>query len=479
MASSLKNPLLRPLLVVAAVSVPALLNSALSATPQASPADPPSVADEMLDTPDIVPEAVPEPPLPVTAPVAEPTPEPVQAQDSAVKLQALAQGAYTPPIGPEPGIGLASDIPNLMAPFSEISAFSLGHTVPGSKWRLFPHFSVTGIFDDNVYLSSDNKVSDFYFALSPGLGATYGSDDSTLRFQADYTASFLVFMKESSQDTVDQNAAVHVTYALPKLTLGLTLSFQSLNGASVDVGDRVRRQIFYIGVTSNYVLDEKFSFDFNVDDTGADYHDLNDSNEARIQTWLNYQATGKTNVGLGLTLGDLSVQNATNQTYEQLLARVKYDATGKLSLYASGGVELRQADTEKVSPVFAIGAVYSPTATTTISLDFHERIYPSAALDGQDYRATGFMLTVTQQLRQNLSAILTAGYENTKYFAVDEDIFSDRVDHYTYVRVGPDWQVRPWWHLGAFYEFSRNASSGEDSRSFTRNRVGLQANFAF
>jgi hypothetical protein len=488
--------------LLVAVAAPGLGVAILAAQPEAGASGTPSsvgastvsapVSDSDGDNPDAdvlsTPDIIPPPVAPVTSELAPELPpqveeEPDQAVIDAAKerqrLRSLAEAAYTGAAQTDLATSPVSDVPSLMAPFSEISSFSLGHTVPGSKWRLFPHFSVSGIFDDNIYLSSDDKVSDFYFALSPGLGAVYGTDDSPLKIRFDYTASFLVFMKESSQDTVDQNAAMRISYALPKLTLGLNLGFQSLNGASIDVGDRVRRQIYYVGITSNYVLDEKFSVDLNADETIADYHGLYDSNESRVQTFLNYQATGKLNIGVGATFGYLDVQSGPGQTYEQLLGRLTYDATGKLVLFANGGVEYRQSDIDTVSPVFSIGAAYSPTATTTITADIHERVYGSAAIEGADYRAIGFLVSVTQQLRYDLSGILSVGYENAAYFAVEKGVIADRTDHFVYTRVGPDWQVRPWWHLGAFYEFSRNASSGYDSRPFTRNRVGIQANFAF
>jgi len=374
---------------------------------------------------------------------------------------------------------MVADIPQTAAPFGEVTDYSLGLTGPGSKWRLRPRFSITGIFDDNIYLSSNNKVSDFYFAISPGATLSYGPEESALKVRADYTASFLVFTKESSQDTVDQNAVARISYAMSKLTLGLNLGIQSLSGASIDVGDRVRRQVYYVGVMSNYVLDEKFSVDLNGDETLADYHGYLDSNETRIQSWLNYQAAGKLRVSLGSTVGFLDVQDGSGQTYEQLLGRVNYDATGKLVVYASGGVDLRQSDTTNVSPVFSIGAAYSPYATTTITLDIHERIYGSAALVGQDYRATGMFVTLNQQLRPSLSMFLSLGYENASYFAVQDGIAANRRDNYYFARVGPEWRVKPWCNLSSFYEFSKNDSTGIGSRSFTRNRVGVQANFSF
>jgi outer membrane protein assembly factor BamA len=140
---------------------------------------------------------------------------------------------------------------------------------------------------------------------------------------------------------------------------------------------------------------------------------------------------------------------------------------------------VQQSDVTDVFPVFAIGAAYSPFAKTTITVELHERIYGSAALEGQDYRATGFMVGLNQELWENISAFLNVGYENADYFAVKKGIAADRVDHYVYVRVGPDWQVRPWWHLSSFYEFSNNDSYGIGNRPFTRNRVGIQANFEF
>ena len=80
---------------------------------------------------------------------------------------------------------------------------------------------------------------------------------------------------------------------------------------------------------------------------------------------------------------------------------------------------------------------------------------------------------------ETIMMFLSLGYENASYFAVQDGIAANRRDNYYFARVGPEWRVKPWCNLSSFYEFSKNDSTGIGSRSFTRNRVGVQANFSF
>lgn len=413
------------------------------------------------------------------SPMAQASVEPVDQQKEFFRLRALlAQNSFSrnqqeiiSPIIPE--------VPQVATPLEEITALTLPLTAWNSKIVLHPHLSFTGVFDDNINLSSSNKESDFIFAVSPGVGLMLGDEQSPLLIVGDYTPSFLLFANHDSQNTFDQTGMADIRYVFTKLTLGLHLTGESVTGGSTDVGDRVRRTVGYAGLRANYVMNEKFSFDADIEGSGANYNGLLGSTEARIRGWLNYQATGKISLGVGSTFGTLDVQGGSTQTYEEALARVSYDATGKLVLNASGGVDIRQADSSSVNPVFGIGVVYAPFATTTITMDIYERIYGSAALVRENYTSTGITTGIRQQLQQNLFMAITTGYVWSNYYAVAQNVNATRVDNVYFVRVGPEWQITRWCNSALFYEFSDDSSSGNGSRSFSRNRVGVQANFAF
>lgn len=365
---------------------------------------------------------------------------------------------------------------------TEITSFSERGTSVTSKWKISPHFTASAVYDDNVFLRGRNKKSDFIFTLSPGIGLRIGSPGSQLHLLADYTLGVELFAGQSSRDSFNQNAVLDATWHFSKLTIGTHLGYLSVTGGSLDVGDRVRRDVLYAGITSEYLLDDKFSVELNADETWAGYRKLLDSNEIRAQLFLNYQLSEKLKLGIGGTYGKVDVQDGSDQNYEQALVHAIYKPTEKLALTANAGCEFRQftggvGDT--ATPVFSFGAVYRPFERTSISLDAHRRIYASAALVNQDYVATGFTATIRERLTQTFSVSLAGGYENTDYRRTSEGVSATRNDNYLFLRPAVDWAVRDWLSVGIFHEFSRNASHGEGARSFTRNRIGVIASIYF
>ena len=88
--------------------------------------------------------------------------------------------------------------------------------------------------------------------------------------------------------------------------------------------------------------------------------------------YLYYNWLPKVTVGIGGTAGyDWVDDPTTNQTFEQINARLNYEVTAKVGLYASGGVEFRQFNGNRdtyTTPVFEIGSTYHPFEGTTITL---------------------------------------------------------------------------------------------------------------
>lgn len=353
----------------------------------------------------------------------------------------------------------------------------------GGKW-FHLGLSVSSVFDDNIRLagSGQSKDSDLLTFVGGSISTHFGDPDANLYITAGYTAGGTFVLSDSSQDSFDQSASLDLRWSFPKLTVGLHLRFEDITGGSSDAGDRVRRGIFYAGVTASYPLGEKFSLDVDSDVTYSGYRNLLDSTETRVQGFINYQAFPKISFGLGAQFGWLDVDSGGTQHYEQALARVTYEATAKLSFNANAGAEFRQfagSEGDSTTPVFSVGAVYKPFERTTVSLDARRRIYGSAALEGQNYVSTGLVLSFRQQLTTSISASVAAGYEYSEYQASRRGVLANRKDDYYFARVGADWAARDWCTLGVFCERDQNDSGGRGSRSFSRDRVGVQMSLAF
>ena len=162
-------------------------------------------------------------------------------------------------------------------------------------------------------------------------------------------------------------------------------------------------------------------------------------------------------------------------------ARLNYEVTAKVGLYASGGVEFRQFEGNRSTydtPVFEVGATYHPFADTNLSLAAGRRIYNSGFLANQDFADTYFTARLQQRLFRRLYFGLGAGYENSDYFAADRDVSATRNDDYWFIEPSVDVLITRWLSAGVYY-LHREDISNEDFFSFDDNQVGVRATVRF
>jgi len=396
----------------------------------------------------------------------------------------------------------------------------------GKQWGLNYGVSFGATFDDNVTLSNTNQKSDVILTGGATVALRLGTDATNFFLTGVYGISYGSYLNGADDPVLGHSLGLRATYRFTKLTLGLNVSMSYGAGGTVDTGMRTNRDSYFANLSASYAYSEKVSFELAMSGTSLGYENLLSSRDTRINAAVDYTLTPKLRVGLGAAYGitkadEGSVQQPevpqTNdrvvvlvnqngeilgafrvdggdernrasvkkrgggvQTSQQVMIRASYTATEKLTASGSAGVEFRQTDGGgNVSPVFSIGAAYRPFERTTISLDLSRRIYTSAVLAGQDYTATGATLSVSQQLTSRLSFSLGLGYEYSEYFGAAEGVDSSRNDKYLSFRSSLNWAVARWCSLGAYYEYSDSASTGEGARPFSRNRLGLQLSLMF
>ncbi len=111
--------------------------------------------------------------------------------------------------------------------------------------------------------------------------------------------------------------------------------------------------------------------------------------------WLNYQFWPRLNAGLGAGGGYVLIEGngngngqiasagtgSTDQTYEEVLARVNWRLADKLSLQVNGGLEDRQfqspAPGDSLNPIYGATIQYQPFKNTQLSLSANRTVNSS------------------------------------------------------------------------------------------------------
>jgi len=361
-------------------------------------------------------------------------------------------------------------------------------------------FSMRGAYDDNINLSHDNRISDYYTTIEPsimlGIGDTETRQENYLRL--DYLASLFLFANHTEDNALQHVARVEGQYRINRLTLTLSQVVQVLDGADVsasnstggfdqrvnlDVAGRTRFNVYTTRLNAAYYLTGKTFLTLGGDYSATDYSTLISSDVISGNLFLNYNYSPKLVVGVGGTAGYNRVDAPNpDQTFEQANARLSYQITGKMDLVTSAGVEFRsfkgQGRDQYVSPVFEIGLNYLPFDGTKLSLTANRRTLNSAVLAGQDYAVTNITANIQQRLLARIYLAASVGYENSNYFSAIAGVTSNRQDDYYFVEPSIAVRMTRFWTVGAYYLHRANNSS-DDAFTFHDNQVGLRTSLVF
>jgi hypothetical protein len=387
-----------------------------------------------------------------------------------------------------------------------------GITSAPKRFQWGVRLTIRGVYDDNILLSHFDRISDWYVAIEPaitiGFGDIVARQDNYIRL--DYAPSIFVYIDHSDDDAMQHLIRLEGQYRLGRLTLGLSQDVQILHGSHLDtstldasaiavagsinagVNGRTHVDIYRTNVGATYDLSDKTFLSSEFHYVVNDFNTLISSDEIYGNLFFNYKFSPKLAFGLGAGGGFNTVDIGPDSTFEQGLARVQYQLTGKISLNASAGVEVRQFDNnddndnnhgsrgDRVSPVYEIGAVYQPFDGTVITLRGSSRVLNSAIVAEADYLATNVLVGVRQRLLQRVYLGFTAGYEHADYFPTVNGVDGNasRDDDYFLIEPAVDVMVTRWFTVGAYYLYRTN-DSAIARFDYYENQVGMRASFTY
>jgi hypothetical protein len=375
-------------------------------------------------------------------------------------------------IGTEPGL-----------PPQELPAYN--REAADKKWLLLFNFSTSVTYDDNVFISHQNKQADEIFTVAAGF--TFGLGDYRALKEnyllAQYLLTGFFFVRNSQEDAPNQELALKTQFRFSKLTLQTQTHYQYLTGVDRQVGNFVNRTLIDNLVRLNYDYSDKTQFFLSVEETASLYESFLSSYGYVGTLGGEYQISPKIALGGETLFGKLIQDESPSGSYAQLRLLADYNITGKLSFHLSVGEEIRHYDSEGgqtiATPVFSLGLTYQPFQDTSIGLNAYRNVNASPSLAGENYVATGVVVQLSQMLFQRVTAGLSLGYENDKYRATQAGTAEPgRADNYFFIQPTLTYKFRDWLSASLSYEFRRNASN-ESSSTFSDSRFTLSLGVNF
>jgi hypothetical protein len=354
----------------------------------------------------------------------------------------------------------------------------LPQDVSRKKWRLTPLFSAEVTYDDNIFLTNTDRVSDVIW--TPSIGFIYELGDFRQHKENYLTAQWIgmpvIYTKNSDQDGFNQYVALSLQYRFSRLVAKFDSSYSHIKGSSRDVNTITTTDTFWNALAFTYDYTDKTAFNLTLSQSTSITDGFQTTSQYQARAGMDHQLLPKTRLGVQGVAGLIDSSDTPLQYLQQLLMQIYYNPTGKLTFALSGGVqflEFEGSDEVKIDPVFSLGLNYQPFPATSINLVGFRNVVGSSDLAGQDYFATGFELNVSQQFFQKLVAAVSFGYENDEYFGTTVETPTDRVDNYVFVRPRLTYAFVDWFSVSIWYEY-RETVSTQESSSFTNNRAGLE-----
>jgi hypothetical protein len=362
------------------------------------------------------------------------------------------------------------------------------------RFRYNVSVTVREVYDDNVNISSANRVADWYTVIEPGIHLGFGDSAGGFNYLSfDYIASAYFFAEQTERNGVEHLIHLAAQHDFGHLILGLSEDVRILDGtnlnslsnttgvqANTDVGRASRSNTYNTVLTGSYDLTGKLFLSGQASYAVSDYETLISSHVASGNLFINYVYSPKLVIGVGATGGVNSSDGPTSdETFEQMNVRANYIVSGKISLSISGGIEFRQfGGGDSVSPVYEIAGSYRPFENTIINIAGSRHTVSSASLAGQDYSETSISLTFSQRLVSRVNFSFGIGYTNSNYLSASTGDSTARSDDYFYIEPAVDLSVTRYWSIG-FYYLYRQDSSTFALFSFYDNQFGLRSSLIF
>lgn len=367
---------------------------------------------------------------------------------------------------------------------------------------LNPQVAVSTIYDNNIYLRANTHEDDFIWVVSPGFSITKSptEQDAIFSTRLIYNPAFIFFTQHSTNDSIDHFLLWAGDMRLSRLSVSVSQNFESSAGGVVDVGNRVEQDYYLTSARVGYEISEKTSVQISGTYRIRDYERLISSTEWLIDNAVHYQITAKVRLGLGVSVGQLIVDDtplyliATNnigprqvsiireghtQTFVTPSLRAAYRTSEKTDASVSVGGEWRSYEDgdSRFGPVFSLSGNYRPWDHTTFSIEGHRREQNSAVLGGQDYVTTGFSVGASRRFQDRYRIHGRFTYDNADYREARRGVSADRKDDYFLMRSGVDAILAMSWTVGVFHQYRINESSS--TYDFDNHQAGIQAVWSY
>ncbi|MGC8829192.1 MAG: hypothetical protein ACP5TE_05390 [Verrucomicrobiia bacterium] len=374
--------------------------------------------------------------------------------------------------------------------------------------NFYPRLGFQSVYNDNIYVSTKNPISDLIWTFSPGIFAVAGDKDYAIDSRAagrtvgptrtsiitdpeywpgklayiDYSAAINQYTSHSDQNNTDHRVSGYFFYPFTKSLLEFKQDYSKIYTEVLEATRRVPQTAYDTSLTFGMQTGAKSSIESTLTRSSTDYqrqYNFVSYADYRLDNWFNWQYTPKLNLAAGFAVGLYDIENQPNQTYEQFRLRARYHILERLWTDGSVGIQLRQFGTDRPSttePVFSISASYAPREKTILSIGLNRSEYASV-YSGYNYISTSVGAGIYQRIANRYSVSLGGGYNHITYLGTFAGATINRSDDYYYASLQFTMLIAK--HLDGSFFYRHSTAEYGTGATYSNNKVGIQLTWSY
>ncbi len=387
-----------------------------------------------------------------------------------------------------------------LAPYGNPAAYDTlqrgWHSLKLKGVSLTPYFEADGVYRSNIYLTPNNKLSDYIFVLTPGLRADVPMGGKN-RLSLGYLGTGFVYTTHGANSHYDQNVNSDLELHLKDgwyVRFGNTLRVATEErNSEFSTFRRYLRNTPYATVSYAFADRWKAEVDYQFDTLNffKSIDRVNDYNTQSIGTTLYYRFLPKTSalVQYVFTYREFPNTPFDNTTNHSPLAGITWAPTAKLSGTMKFGYTFDQYQTslpgrDSTASGFTMGInlLYQYSRATNITLTAQRAFNQDVDFHNAGYYNTSVFVALNHQWNYfRLGSYASFFYINSNYLNPTLDAqgqFLKRLDNTVGAGFGLSRPVTRWLRARVDYAYS-NRSSNFFGYSYNDNRVlvGVQTSF--
>ena len=275
-----------------------------------------------------------------------------------------------------------------------------------------PHMLYRFVYGDGILAAPGEAAKTVINQIYPGAQFSLGNN-----WSLDYTPTINIYSSRLFQNTVDEAVALRGSAVYGDWSFNLLQSYSKTTQPEVETGLQTTEDSYLTSVTASWEMNSKLNLQLGVSQSFIDADEFQSLKEWTVPVWLDYRVTPGLSIGLGPTLGYDGLSASPDETFEEGQGRIQWQPNDKLSIQASGGVEIRQLGggaPELVSPVYGASIVYQMLKHTRLTLNVSRSVTPSF-FENTVETSTSLSGSLRQDITKKFSVSVNGSYFDNPY----------------------------------------------------------------